>query len=207
MNVSNFPPSKLNNNLTFGFLLESLSKIGDVKSSIKPSYSLLHFIVSQLAKNNPSTLQWKSEISEVFQCKNMNPQKVMEDLLQLEKEIDKLQSCVEKLPKDFSENASKFLVLAKKQISQHLSSIEESEKAFTKCVSLFCEDSETTVSDFFMHIENFSSSFYSIVESIEKKRLEEEKKKERQEKVAEKKELLKTKKEERIKKKGLRKLF
>eukprot|EP01091_Cochliopodium_minus_P010031 TRINITY_DN2605_c0_g1_i1.p1 TRINITY_DN2605_c0_g1~~TRINITY_DN2605_c0_g1_i1.p1 ORF type:complete len:1042 (+),score=314.31 TRINITY_DN2605_c0_g1_i1:30-3155(+) len=186
MNVSNFPPNRLTSNLIYGFLIESLPKLSDIKSSVKPSVSLVHYLVNQINTKNSSTLNWKKEISSVFQCKGLSPSTINEELKDFLGKITNIHSKLLKLPKDeeFYISYNKYLLNSEKEVSLQINALEQAENDFIHAMSLYGEEPTVHITDFVVNIENFSNSFDSVIEEINKKNREEEIKRQRLEKVS-----------------------
>jgi len=155
----------------FGFKLEGLTKVVDTKSSVDKTITLLHFIIDNLAKKEPSILELPSELQSVKKASKVH-------LVELEKELNSLRGGIKQAEKELQfhkKNPSKnsqdkfvseitsFLDTAHQQFSELEEKMKEAQEKFKKAVKHFGEDPAKLTSEvFFAIFDTFVQNFEDV---------------------------------------------
>uniref|UniRef100_A0A3B3ZTB4 Dishevelled associated activator of morphogenesis 1b n=1 Tax=Periophthalmus magnuspinnatus TaxID=409849 RepID=A0A3B3ZTB4_9GOBI len=168
----------------FGFRINSLNKIGDTKSSIDKSVTLLHYLITVLEQKYPKVMTFREDLKDVPEAAKVN-------MTELEKEIGSLRSGLKLVeshqqsqssqgPGDkFIPVVSQFITVATFSFSEVEESLSEAKELCAKALRHFGEDSSTMQPDeFFGIFDSFMTSFSDAKQDNENmiKRKEEEEK-------------------------------
>ncbi|XP_069743853.1 disheveled-associated activator of morphogenesis 2 [Narcine bancroftii] len=190
----------------FGFRISSLNKIGDTKSSIDRSISLLHYLIMIFEKSYPEILNVHLDLLHVPEAAKVN-------LAELDKEINNLKNGLKALECEldyqkshtrisedkFVPVMSDFITVASFSFSEMEDLLTEAKEKYSKMLKHFSEEEARMPPDeFFGIFDTFLQSFAEAKQDLENMR----RKKEEEERRARMEAMLKEQreKERRLKK-------
>ncbi|CAD6193146.1 unnamed protein product [Caenorhabditis auriculariae] len=161
----------------YGFELNSLNKLCDVKNSLRSDRNLLHYVVQFIEKKFPDMTKMKRELAGVFEAARFNQGEVAAEIRSLEQalltvrtELNFIESArKEELPEDVRDDAKKdrFPTVAKQFVNSSTSEFHALEKAFhemknkfSECATHYCFNASTTTpEELFSVLAKFLSTF------------------------------------------------
>jgi len=166
----------------FGFRLNTLLQLSDVRAHSDPKKSLLHTIVEYLSEHYPDTIEWPKDI---LNCEGASQLKEMAylsgELKSLKESISQIQEFMTKP----EANIGKFGETMKEFLPTSSALVAKIEALFSKCQSLYNDlitfygEADTTTKsfgDFFGVIFGFSVAFEKAVDDLKRRKIVEEKK-------------------------------
>ncbi|KAI3640676.1 hypothetical protein MIR68_001554 [Amoeboaphelidium protococcarum] len=152
----------------YGYKLESLLKLGDVRSTMENRrHTLLHYLVDLVDQNLTDAKGWQDELKSVESAVKVELPVLRQTLAQLKngvKDISVLLDNIAKDPRDptdkFSSVMSEWVKGAQKKQEQLDSAFKDADAAYISVCKLFCEDGKTAVpSEFFGKVQAFIAAY------------------------------------------------
>ncbi|XP_072912150.1 disheveled-associated activator of morphogenesis 2 isoform X1 [Hemitrygon akajei] len=190
----------------FGFRISSLNKIGDTKSSIDRSITLLHYLIMIFEKSYPEILSIHLDLLHVPEAAKVNLSELDKEinnlkngLKALESELDYQKSRIRSPEDKFIPVMSDFITVASFSFSEMEDLLAEAKDKYSKMLKHFSEeDGKMQPDEFFGIFDTFLQSFAEAKQDLENMR----RKKEEEERRARMEAMLKEQreKERRLKK-------
>ncbi|XP_059838779.1 disheveled-associated activator of morphogenesis 2 isoform X2 [Hypanus sabinus] len=190
----------------FGFRISSLNKIGDTKSSIDRSITLLHYLIMIFEKSYPEILGIHLDLLHVPEAAKVNLSELDKEinnlkngLKALESELDYQKSRIRSPEDKFIPVMSDFITVASFSFSEMEDLLAEAKDKYSKMLKHFSEeDGKMQPDEFFGIFDTFLQSFAEAKQDLENMR----RKKEEEERRARMEAMLKEQreKERRLKK-------
>ncbi|XP_062896719.1 disheveled-associated activator of morphogenesis 2 isoform X2 [Mobula hypostoma] len=190
----------------FGFRISSLNKIGDTKSSIDRSITLLHYLIMIFEKSYPEILNIHLDLLHVPEAAKVNLAELDKEinnlkngLKALESELDYQKSRIRSPEDKFIPVMSDFITVASFSFSEMEDLLAEAKDKYSKMLKHFSEeDGKVQPDEFFGIFDTFLQSFAEAKQDLENMR----RKKEEEERRARMEAMLKEQreKERRLKK-------
>ncbi|XP_072103567.1 disheveled-associated activator of morphogenesis 2 isoform X1 [Mobula birostris] len=190
----------------FGFRISSLNKIGDTKSSIDRSITLLHYLIMIFEKSYPEILNIHLDLLHVPEAAKVNLAELDKEinnlkngLKALESELDYQKSRIRSPEDKFIPVMSDFITVASFSFSEMEDLLAEAKDKYSKMLKHFSEeDGKMQPDEFFGIFDTFLQSFAEAKQDLENMR----RKKEEEERRARMEAMLKEQreKERRLKK-------
>ncbi|XP_032876462.1 disheveled-associated activator of morphogenesis 2 [Amblyraja radiata] len=169
----------------FGFRVSSLNKIGDTKSSIDRSITLLHYLIMIFEKNYPEILNIHVDLLHVPDAAKVNLAELDKEINNLKNGLKALESELEyqrnrtRTPEDkFVPVMSDFITVASFSFSEMEDLLAEAKDKYSKMLKYFSEEEARMQPDeFFGLFDTFLQSFSEArhdLENMRRKKEEEE---------------------------------
>lgn len=154
----------------YGFRINSLNKMLDVKSS-DGKMSLMHYLYELVAKKYKELLSLNTELSACAEASRLNIRETMAHVAELKTGFATVETLLADTAVDaaFSKAMGAFASSAKTTIEQLDNRVSTLEPKFKECVTYYGEPSSTEPEDFFGAINNFLESFARAKSENEKR--------------------------------------
>eukprot|EP00727_Mastigamoeba_balamuthi_P002469 m51a1_g12219 hypothetical protein (1420) ;mRNA; r:26728-32971 len=158
----------------YGYRLESLTQLSELRSSSDPKYTLMHALNEMLTEHMSDAVDWWNDMSAIEAARRSPLTQQQADLAslrkglkQLENELSEYASVPNKPEKDkFEQVMNAFLAESKAQFEKVEATFKAAEESFKKTVEFFGEDPSMTTEDFFAAICNFHTAFDKAAKEI-----------------------------------------
>eukprot|EP01125_Pyxidicula_operculata_P017554 TRINITY_DN6145_c0_g4_i2.p1 TRINITY_DN6145_c0_g4~~TRINITY_DN6145_c0_g4_i2.p1 ORF type:complete len:346 (-),score=84.97 TRINITY_DN6145_c0_g4_i2:93-1130(-) len=184
----NFMNANTNRGGVWGFRLETLLKIVDIKSSSSPDKNLLHFVIEFLQNNYPDTINFYETLKSVEKAADLSQLSIIKEDL---KALNDGLAMIEKFNTEDASQVGKFkdvmnkFVPTSKQLLEKLKGLfDKGESLYKELITMFGEPDTTTLNEFFGTIDKFCITFEKTKVNLEQQIASEQKKKEAAEKRA-----------------------
>jgi len=163
----------------YGFKLDSLLQLQDVKSPQDHKTSLLHYFGRLLREKYPDLLNYADELTALDNAKRISLQTIASEIGTLRKELRAATQEAENSKAD-SQAFSKSLTSSLTQITPQFEAVDakltEVQKAFTELVVYFGDEPKTTPEEFFSIVTRFTAQLENVHKDAanEKERVERE---------------------------------
>ncbi|GAM19525.1 hypothetical protein SAMD00019534_027000 [Acytostelium subglobosum LB1] len=155
----------------YGFKLDSLLSLGDVRSPTDSKLTLLTWLIQFLEQKHPDLLNVHEDIAVVDEGKRVSVQNLKSELGGLRKGINQVKQEVE-LAEGVSKNVlNNFLSQAQDQVTALEKKVNQACESFTAAVQHYGEDTKTaTPEEFFATVGRFRAEFKRCYEQLLKDR-------------------------------------
>ncbi|CAI5450921.1 unnamed protein product [Caenorhabditis angaria] len=166
--AGNYLNSGKRNGNAYGFELNSLNKLTDVKYSTRQDRNLLHWIIQFIEKKYPDITKLKRDLSTVLEAARFSQSETAAEIRSLEESILLIRRELNILetPESVPEKEDKFEKVAKSFISSATTEFHNLEKQFKEmklkfeeCSKYFCFQSTTSPEEMFSVISKFLTTF------------------------------------------------
>jgi hypothetical protein len=166
----------------FGFKLNSLLRMLDVKSAVDDKLSLLHFVVQEFEHNNPSVANLADEFPTLETASRENMTMLAGDLNKLKGGFSKCDGILKNPNSDpkFKEAVSRFLTDAQAAFDTAQKQLEQYQKELKETLTYFAEDNMES-DEFFGLLYQFVFNFEKCKKDLARKKALEEKAKQAEE--------------------------
>ncbi|KAL7752166.1 hypothetical protein RI367_002210 [Sorochytrium milnesiophthora] len=158
----------------YGFKLEGILKLGDVKSSVSGrKHTLLHYLCELVDKKFPECASLGSQLSHIEEASKISVSALRAGIATAKKETSGIKTLVEVLEKDPKAKGTKFVSTMGTFAQQTAATVEKLEEKFKKgeqdfdvVVSMFGEDPKV------LPVEEFYGMFHRFCVSFQQAKLE-----------------------------------
>ncbi|XP_067948049.1 inverted formin-2-like isoform X2 [Watersipora subatra] len=169
-----------------GIKITSLLKLSEMRAN-KPRMNLLHVVVTQAEKHNPSLLQLSDSFKYLKNTAEVNVDALAADITQLANTVKSLTTKLEQSSTDLQKQFSSFLTSAGKEVALVQADIKEIDAITQDLAEYFAEDPKTfKLEECFTIMRTFCERFKKAIaenkqrELVEKKQLQRQKQKQEQ---------------------------
>ncbi|RNA13645.1 disheveled-associated activator of morphogenesis 2 isoform X2 [Brachionus plicatilis] len=184
--IVNYVNQNNQNGNAFGFKLNFLNKLGEIKTNER-GLSLLHCLIMMIKDNHPELMKLPEELESVKNMAVFNITDLSNEILNLESKMKKINELMNKMKTDrlnfeknrkFFEFMAKFYEDNKKRIESTRNDYNEALKKYDEVSKYFGESgSLSNFNDFFLMWSSFIKTFSNVRDDLEKKSIKESKNK------------------------------
>jgi len=177
--VGNFMNGGTNRGDAAGFKLNTLTKLGDTKTTDNKT-TLNNYLVKLVQAQFPDLAQFSKELSHIEAASKVSMSMITGDVATLKKDFIGVQKGAESVPKHNSEDKfqavmSEFVALTTDELDTLVSEMSKMEADFKELTSFFGEDPKIDPAEFFTIFVKFLQGFESAVKENEAEKLAVEK--------------------------------
>ncbi|XP_054721965.1 inverted formin-2-like [Uloborus diversus] len=171
-----------------GFKMLSLLKLTDIRAN-KPSVTLIHYVVEQVAKKRPDLLEFLEEVQNLEEASKISMETLKTDVASLSQRVSKISSQVAVSDEEIKSQTQDFLQFAESKVKTLQNEINNLEDLRQRLADFLCEDTDAfKLEDCFKVFRNFCSRFKSALQENERRqkqeKLAEARRKQREEQIA-----------------------
>ncbi|EGG23416.1 actin binding protein [Cavenderia fasciculata] len=154
----------------YGFKLDSLSSLSEMRSTTDNKTTLLSWIVQYVTDKQPEIAPWIESIAAVEEAKRISLQNIKSEVGSLKKGVNLLKN-----EEESSEGAAKAIIQSfMKQANDAVATIDKkataASESFAQCVAFYGDDKSATPEDFFANVSKFRSDYKRTIEQIQREK-------------------------------------